>query len=374
MASPSPRFVEALQRVLAHRLEHPVARAAARDLAIDGEQRLVVQRRQQRQRLVLVGGLRRRRPRPAASSRRRTPTSWRTCAAAPAPSMLVAPLHRRLQRLVARQRAAAAGEQAEAVVEARGDLGDRQHRRRARRPARSPARCRRGAGRSRRARGVVGVELEVGQREPRAIDEDAHRLRRPAPTSQIVRRRQRQRAHRVDLLARDAQALRGWWRRSCVPPRAGQQRLHQRRPRHRSHARSCPARAACGASARCSSSRSIRGVSPSSRDAEHGRARPRRRARRRCSGARSTNQTPSAKRRELLLRELQRQARLAAAADAGQRQQARVDGSSRAQVGERRLAADEAGARLRQVVARRWPSAAAAGCGRCGASARPSNR
>ena len=54
----------------------------------------------------------------------------------------------------------------------------------------------------------------------------------------------------------------------------------------------------------------------------------------------------------LLLRELQRQARLAAAADAGQRQQPRRRQQAR-EIGQRRLAPDEAGARLRQVVAQR---------------------
>ena len=85
--------------------------------------------------------------------------------------------------------------------------------------------------------------------------------------------------------------------------------------------------------------------------AEHGRARWRRPRSASFSGARSTNHTPSANALELLSRELQRQARLAAAADAGQRQQPRRRQQAR-EIGERRLAADEASARLRQVVAR----------------------
>ncbi len=61
---PAPRslafaaLVQAIQRVLAHRLQHPVTWAAIRCVAIDREQRLVVQRGQQRQRFVFVGGLR----------------------------------------------------------------------------------------------------------------------------------------------------------------------------------------------------------------------------------------------------------------------------------------------------------------------------
>ena len=65
---------------------------------------------------------------------------------------VVAPLDRGAQRLLARaRRAAAAGEDVEAVVQARRDLVERQRRRRAPRPARWPAACRPGAGRSPRS-------------------------------------------------------------------------------------------------------------------------------------------------------------------------------------------------------------------------------
>ena len=77
---------------------------------------------------------------------------------------------------MARQRAAAACEQAKAVIQARSDLCHRQHRDARRRqldgqrnavqaPADLGQRC-----------GVLGIELEVGQGEPGAIDEDANRL------------------------------------------------------------------------------------------------------------------------------------------------------------------------------------------------------
>ncbi len=70
------------------------------------------------------------------------------------------------------------------------------------------------------------------------------------------------------------------------------------------------------------------------------------------SGAEVDEPRPVGECGPLLLRELQRQARLAAAADAGQRQQPRRRQQAR-EVCERRLAADEARALLRQVVTRR---------------------
>ena len=64
------------------------------------------------------------------------------------------------------------------------------------------------------------------------------------------------------------------------------------------------------------------------------------------------------------LRQAQRQACLAAAADAGHRQQARRRQQPR-EVGECRLAADEACARVRQVVARALARRGCCRCGRC---------
>ena len=54
--------------------------------------------------------------------------TWRSMRCSRRRQLLVAPLHRRVQRLVARQRAAAAGEQAKAIIQPRGNLGHRQHR------------------------------------------------------------------------------------------------------------------------------------------------------------------------------------------------------------------------------------------------------
>ena len=110
--------------------------------------------------------------------------------------------------------------------------------------------------------------------------------------------------------------------------------------------------------ARCASSRSISGVSPASR-------RPSTAAQVATTRVgilqrREVDEPDTVgKRLELLSRELQRQARLAAAADAGQRQQPRLRHEAR-QVGQRCVATDEARARLRQVVVRRADCRAAA--------------
>ena len=104
-----PRFVQLFRRILTHRLEHPVARVRLR-VAVDDQQRLVVQRRQPFQRVVLVRGV-------AADVRRggqRASAGEHGEAAKQPPfrcgQKVVAPLHRRMQRLVTRHRAVAAGQ------------------------------------------------------------------------------------------------------------------------------------------------------------------------------------------------------------------------------------------------------------------------
>ena len=198
------RFGEALLGVLANRLEHPVARRGE-CFALDAEHRLVVQRRQQREHRVLVvscgdmdgGGER------TAACEHREPAKQLLLRRR---EMVVAPVHRRLQRLVPGQGAAAPGEEAEAVVEPGPDLVDREH---------GDAR----RGELDRQRDAVEAAADLGdggavarvEREPRLdqpspVDEDPHRFR-VADRRELVRRRQRQRAHRIDLLAGDAERL-----------------------------------------------------------------------------------------------------------------------------------------------------------------------
>ena len=144
------RLGQALGGVLAHRLQQPVAPRAGGAL-VHLHQRLVDQPRQQVEHRVRgeavaradrLGGLQR----PAAGEDRQPPQQRPLRLG----QQVVAPVERRPQRLLARQRGpAAAGQQPEAVVQPPGDLLDRQRPARARPPARSPAGCRPAAGRPR---------------------------------------------------------------------------------------------------------------------------------------------------------------------------------------------------------------------------------
>ena len=230
---PRPIRRGAPRRTGAHRLEHPVARRGE-CFALDAEHRLVVQRRQQREHRVLVvgcgdmdgGGER------TAACEHREPAKQlllgrREMVVAPVSSSPAASRCRGRARpppVSRRKRSSGAGP----------DLVDREHRRRAPRRARSPARCRRGGGRSRRRR----RQLPASSSE-RRLDQPGRGRRRSAPLpSRADRRearplaRQRQRAHRIDLLAGDAETPRAAGRDRAVPgsPRASTRR---RRPRRR---------------------------------------------------------------------------------------------------------------------------------------------
>ena len=307
-----------------------------------------MQRGQQRQRLVLVGGLRdlgRGLQRPAAGEHRHLAQHALLAARSAARSSTASP------------RAASGGAAARGCRRSAGESGHPGAPRsrpptassRAPPPARSPARCRPGAGRSRPA-------ARRCRRRPRSRAARAARDRRTrAPTRRastdrrIVCRRQRQRAHRIDLFAADAQAFAaGGQDRGVAAGRASSASTSATTP-----SITCSQLSSTSSvrrSARWSSSRSISGLSPSSRmpsTAAHSGGH--------ALGFLQRRQVdephPVGEGLELLLREAQRQARLAAAADAGQRQQPRRRQQAR-EVGERRLAADEACARVRQVVAR----------------------
>ena len=213
---------------------------------------------------------------------------------------VVAPVDRRPQRLLARQRGpAAAGQQAEAVVEAGGDLLDAAARARARPPARSRAGCRPAGGRlARPPRALPLVEREAGPARPR-------RARRRAATGRVagelVERRRRDRARG---------AASGGTRQAVSPGTPSGSRLVARMRRSgqpRSSALGQPARQA---STRCSqlsstssSSRPRRCVGRArrraaapggSRTPSAGQRSPAATSAASASGASSTNQTPSA--------------------------------------------------------------------------------
>ena len=146
---------------------------------------------------------------------------------------LVAPVERRPQRLVARQRrAAAAGEQAEAIVEAGRELFDAERGRRAPPPARSRAGCRRGAGRSRRVIAALArVRREARLRRARPRHEQLDRGRVAADRCAIGRRLRRhlERRHAIDVLARRAQRLAAGREDARVRTGAQQRLGHARR-------------------------------------------------------------------------------------------------------------------------------------------------
>src|SRR4029450_8056601 len=106
--------------------EHPVAWLSVR-VAVDQQQRFVVQRGQSLEHVVFVLGVARNvrggRQRAAAGeygeSAKQPPVGRR--------QQVVAPLRRRVGRLVARHRAYAARQQSEAIVEPRPDVLDGQH-------------------------------------------------------------------------------------------------------------------------------------------------------------------------------------------------------------------------------------------------------
>ena len=165
----------------------------------------------------------------------------------------VAPVERRAQRLVARQRRAlAAGQQTEAVVQACGQPFDPRAPPLAPRPARSRAGCRRAAGRSPRSTRCGRPDENCGSAaRVRAMN------RRTAPDlsssvrSSVSSRRHLERRHAVDGLAFGAQRFATGDQHAGDRARA-EHRFGHVQPPLRSRARSCRARAGCASSAECS--------------------------------------------------------------------------------------------------------------------------
>ena len=206
-----PRLDEAFERVLAHGLEQPVARHAVARLHDD--ERLVHQRRdavedvlglERRAGADGFGGLQR-----EAAVERGQAAQQHLLARA---EQRVAPLHRRSQRAVARQRRAAPrGEQAEGVVEAVRDLLGRQH-----------AHARRGELDRERDAVEPPADLGHGRRVARRQRERRRRGLRPLD-EQLHRLGARHRRHEPRRLAAHAERLAA--RRQHREPRAGAQQL-----------------------------------------------------------------------------------------------------------------------------------------------------
>ncbi len=167
------RLGQALDPVLADRLEHPVARGRRVD---DLQQRAVDQRGEEVEDLARAS--RRGRPRRSAASRPPGKTASRSASARSALGQQVpAPVDDGAQRAVARQRgAAAAGEQPEAIVEAPGDLLGRQ-------------RAQAGGGELDRQRQAVQPAADLDDRgDVLRVDGEAGRRRRAAVGEQLDRR------------------------------------------------------------------------------------------------------------------------------------------------------------------------------------------
>ena len=252
-----------------------------------------------------------------------------------------------------RTRAAAARQQAEAVVQARRDLLERPAAR-MRAAASSSAS---GMPSSRRQICATAAAFSVGQREaglaaPRPLDEQPHRLGlRPALAIGGSRPAagQRQGRHPPDDLAGDAAALRGWWPACAAAGRPASSVVGQRRRRRPPGARSCPAPAAAAAARRASASVASSGCPGCSRTPS---ARGHRLRHQRRVGQRGQLHQPDPLReaRRQVGGHLQRQAGLADAAGARQGHQP-VRGQQRARPRRRlALAAHEAGQRRGRLV------------------------
>ena len=241
---------------------------------------------------------------------------------------VVAPVERGPQRLLAGQRRAApAGQQPEAVVQPRGDLRRATGRAPGPPPARAPAACRPAGGRSRRRPAAFSASsAKPGAASPRARTNRRTALgalRAPPVGGSPSGPGSASDGTRQATSPAMPQRARGSWPGPAGCGQARSSALGQRARRRRSGARSCPAPAAAAARR---SARPARRPGSRSRAQLHARAPSRPPAATSAgsaSGASSTSQTPSAKSPARLARQLQRQPRLAAAARAGQRQQAR---------------------------------------------------
>ena len=190
---------------------------------------------------------RRPRSRPRATSHRRRRRARRRNACSCAASIVVAPLDGRAQRLLARQRGpAAAGEQAEAVVELGQDLLDPQHagaRRRQLERQRDAVEPPADLGDGRR----VGVgERELGRDLAGALDEEPHRLEalERGRAAAAPRLGQRQRRAPGAPSRRRRRAPRGWSPARVSSAQARRSTVDQRARWARAGARSCRAGAA----------------------------------------------------------------------------------------------------------------------------------
>ena len=169
---------------------------------------------------------------------------------------VVAPVHRRPQRLVAREGGAAApGQEAEPVVEPRRSSPPAASRP-VRPPARGPGGCRPAGAHLGHRRGVASVRRKSGCTGARAVEEQVHG-RVPAPGRRRPRRRADARPARVAGTGRDgtrqtvSPATPSGWRLVARMRRSGHARSRARPGgRTRACARSCPARAARGGTQR----------------------------------------------------------------------------------------------------------------------------
>ena len=294
-------------------------------------------------------------PRPPRAVKLPANTPSRRNSVARVAQQVVAPLQRRPQRLLARERGAVPPRSSrKRVVEPLGDLRRATGRRPAPPPARAPAACRPAAGRSRRPPAAFSAVSAKPGATPRAArsTEQPHRL----GVGGVGAPAGAERRHAPGDLARDPQRL-----------AAGGE--DAQRSGRRAAARSA---SAAQASSRCSqlsstsSSAARRRSGPRARrrvgrserswHAERAAASRRRRAPGRGSGASSTSQAPSRSRPRRRAASSQRQPRLPAPARPGERQQPRRPASSRSSSRQLALAADEAGERRGRLRRGRAPA------------------
>jgi hypothetical protein len=193
--------------VLAERFEHAIARA--RLVGVD--HRLVDERHEQVEHLDrrdvsrgrdLFGRVERK-----ATCEHREATEHR---AFPIRQQVIAPVDRCLERLLARQhRPRATGEQAETIVEARGDLFDGQPAHARRRELDRERDSLESVTDLRHSGRVVARDREVRSRPRRAVEEELHRVevRQRLDRGRLDRIRRRHRRHPPGCLAGDTEGL-----------------------------------------------------------------------------------------------------------------------------------------------------------------------
>ena len=302
-----------------------------------------LQQRQHRVAVTRIGHHRGRAQRAATDKDRQPPEQLLLCRR----QAVVAPLQGGLQGLLARHGTAATGEEAETVGEQGVDLCHRQHPHPGCRQLDGQGDAVKPAANIGHGSGIVFIDRKAGLGQAGAVDEEPHRFGR-LQGRRVRRRWQRQRAHRQHLLTGHAQGLTAGGQQ-CQLRTAVKQRLGDcgggvdQVLAVVQHDEGAPL---CQVGAQAVNQRRLRLLAHTQHRRQRGGDALRLAQRRQIDKPDAIGEG-----RHLLLRQLQRQPRLAAAADARQRQQAGLQQQLRAlpQAG---LAANEPGAQGVQVVGR----------------------